>query len=105
MRYQERSGLTTLALMAGLALGSFSTYSHLKYSLAPKTIELIQDLNKDGVEDMVLEYKCGNKTPMYGIKEGNKTIYLSASELMRKYSSNQNLIQSNLNSIESKLNK
>ena len=105
MHYQDLSGLTTLSLMAGLVLCGFSAHTICNSHLTPKTIEMVQDLNKDGVEDIVLENNNGDKIPMYGIKEGDKTIYVSASELMRRYSSNKNLIQSNLNSIESKLNK
>lgn len=58
------------------------------------------DLNQDGVSDLIIEQRRGHKIPMYGVEEGDKIKYLSASE-MRKRNPDQTI---NYKIIESKLN-
>ncbi|MBU1136312.1 MAG: hypothetical protein KJ559_02280 [Nanoarchaeota archaeon] len=50
---------------------------------SPKKAHIQQDLNQDGVQDLVIESNGGQKTALYGVKEGDKITYISTSEMMK----------------------
>lgn len=89
------------SLLAGtIAFGLIATVMS-RCAFAPKQVYVQEeDLNKDGITDLVIETKNKHKTPMYGIKEGDKIIYFSAEEIIKK---NPNDV-ANYRTIESKLN-
>lgn len=86
---------------------SFGAYLFGKYHSAPRQIGVQEDLNQDGVLDLIIEQKGGYKVPMYGLKEGG---YITASEMMKRELHSKvdyKALESKLNSkvLNSELNK
>jgi len=90
-----------LSFVIGVGVVGIGTAQLAKYAFSPKQA-IIQkaDLNQDGIPDLVMEKVNGTKVPMYGVKEGDEIIYVSASEMMKR---NPDSII-NYETIESKLN-
>ncbi|MDI6737636.1 MAG: hypothetical protein QME12_03910 [Nanoarchaeota archaeon] len=47
----------------------------------PKAAYSVPDLNQDSIDDFVIERNDSHKYPLFGIREGDKLIYLPASEM------------------------
>lgn len=96
---KSMSSLGALTFGALTGLGA-TVVAH--WACSPKAVyEQKADLNGDGVQDLVLETKNGRKFALYGVKEGDKIIYVPASEMEEKNPDSK----ADYTSIEKSLNK
>ena len=84
----------------GFVLGAIMAFGVAEATFAPTQAIVREDLNQDGIYDLVIEEADGTKVPMYGIREGKRMMYFSASEMMKR---DPNSVI-NYKTIESKLN-
>ena len=95
------------SFLRGLALGflissiiSSTITINSNYMKIPKQAYKTGDLNKDGIEDLLIETMRGTKIPLYQV-EGSEGTYLSGLEIIKK--DPESII--NYESIAVKLNK
>ncbi len=100
-KVEKRYSFTLCALLGAIITTPGVTILD-KWNFAPKQAYVQQeDLNQDGVPDLVIEQQNGHLVPMYGAEEEGKTIYISASAIMGR---NPDSI-TDYKTIESRLNK
>lgn len=75
------SYFTIGSIVGAIGMGLFCYFSA---SSSATRIYPTTDLNKDGIEDRIVEQENGYMKPMYSIIEKGKVIYVSASELERR---------------------
>jgi len=85
-----RNSAIATVVYAGLGVGIAAYREHnerIKNSseFAPRTTySACMDLNGDGTPDMIAEQGNGHKVPLYGMREGQAIIYVSAAEITRR---------------------
>ena len=74
------TGFLIGAIVSGIGIGYLG-----KWAMTPKqAFVLNNDLNQDGVPDLIVEQRQGYNVPLFGINEGEDGIYVSGSEMMRR---------------------
>lgn len=89
----------------GLMVASLSGLgiAHLgSWALSPAKVVQTQDLNQDGIQDLIVEQGQGHKVPMYGVREGTNVVYLAAKEMEKRQK--DSVVKIDYASIEAKLN-
>lgn len=54
------------------------------YTTQSQRVEM-RDVNKDGIDDVVITTQDGYKTPFIGFKQGGNIIYLSLKQIKERY--------------------
>ncbi len=71
----------------GVGIGVYSEHNKRigNHEAAPRTTySAPEDLNRDGTPDTIAEQGNGHKVPLYGMREGQAIIYVSAAEITRR---------------------
>ena len=86
----------------GWLVGSFQAGSCASRLQATTAATVPEDLNKDGIPDLVLQQLGGYKTPLYGVRDASSpsVSYVSASEMKRRNPNSS----TDYRTIEAKLN-
>jgi len=101
----------SIGLVGCFAIGGLIFGNLAKWALSPKQAYVQKadsDLNQDGVPDLIIEQREGYKVPMYGLREGENIMYVSASEMLKKNPNsviNYEKIERELNKKRKRLNK
>ena len=68
-------------------LGAMVLYKDYEQEISPREYTIVDDLNKDNVQDAILKKNNGIKIPMYGInprENGIPKLYISAKEMLKR---------------------
>lgn len=78
--------VTTSAMIAGPLLRERQEANKKRQieEIMAKSTYSVSDLNQDGISDVVIERNDGHKYPLFGLQEGDKLIYVPASEMEQR---------------------
>ena len=96
-------GEVTKAL-AFIGIGTSSVGFFCLWETPEKIYEVKKDLDGNGIEDVMLEKRNGNKEPFYGIRQEDKIIYINTDEMRKSHISPESSIRF-YEEIEKELNK
>ena len=79
-------------MMTGVALGATAfgfIYNVITVTEnTPSRVYFMEDLNRDGKDDLIIESKSGHKTPLYAVVKNNGSIYYVNADEYKKMHSN-----------------